>query len=74
MKLYFLYLCLLLVKKNQLFQILETLINETAMEYTIIVAATASDPFASLQFLAPYVGCTLGEYFRNMWKTCFNYL
>jgi len=49
------------------FQIFETLTNENAMEYTIIVAATASDP-ASLQFLAPYVGCTIGEYFRDCGK------
>ena len=35
-----------------------------AMEYTIVVAATASDP-APLQFLAPYAGCTMGEYFRD---------
>ena len=35
-----------------------------ALEYTIVVAATASDP-APLQFLAPYTGCTMGEYFRD---------
>jgi F-type H+-transporting ATPase subunit alpha len=35
-----------------------------AMEYTIVVSATASDP-APLQFLAPYSGCTMGEYFRD---------
>ncbi len=34
------------------------------MEYTIVVAATASEP-APLQFLAPYAGCTMGEYFRD---------
>ena len=34
------------------------------MEYTIVVAATASDP-APLQFLAPYTGCAMGEYFRD---------
>ena len=34
------------------------------MEYTTIVAATASDA-APLQFLAPYTGCTIGEYFRD---------
>ena len=34
------------------------------MDYTIVVAATASDP-APLQFLAPYIGCTMGEYFRD---------
>ena len=34
------------------------------MDYTTIVSATASDP-APLQFLAPYTGCTMGEYFRD---------
>jgi hypothetical protein len=34
------------------------------MEYTIVVAATASDP-APMQFLAPYTGCAMGEYFRD---------
>jgi F-type H+-transporting ATPase subunit alpha len=34
------------------------------MKYTTVVAATESDP-ATLQFLAPYSGCTLGEYFRD---------
>jgi len=35
-----------------------------ALEYSVIVAATASDP-APLQFLAPYSGCAMGEYFRD---------
>jgi flagellar biosynthesis/type III secretory pathway ATPase len=35
-----------------------------AMEYTVVVAATASDS-AAMQFLAPYAGCTMGEYFRD---------
>jgi F-type H+-transporting ATPase subunit alpha len=35
-----------------------------AMEYSIVVAATASDP-APLQFLAPYTGCAMGEFFRD---------
>ncbi len=38
-----------------------------AMDYTIIVAATASDP-APLQYIAPYTGCTIGEYFRDLGK------
>ncbi len=38
-----------------------------AMDYTIIVAATASDP-APMQYVAPYTGCTLGEYFRDQGK------
>jgi len=38
-----------------------------AMEYTIVVSATASDP-APLQFIAPYAGCSMGEYFRDAGK------
>ena len=45
-------------------QIVKTLEDAGAMEYTTIVSATASDP-APLQFLAPYTGCTMGEYFRD---------
>ncbi|MCL4170200.1 UNVERIFIED_CONTAM: hypothetical protein GTU68_039218, partial [Idotea baltica] len=44
--------------------IVKKLEEEGAMDYSIIVAATASDP-APLQFLAPYTGCTMGEYFRD---------
>ena len=43
---------------------MNTLTQAGAMEYTIVVAATASDP-APLQFLAPYSGCAMGEYFRD---------
>jgi F-type H+-transporting ATPase subunit alpha len=45
-------------------QILTTLEKENAMDYSVVVAATASDA-ASLQFLAPYSGCAIGEYFRD---------
>jgi len=45
-------------------QIQKTLEDAGAMEYTTIVSATASDS-APLQFLAPYTGCTMGEYFRD---------
>ena len=38
-----------------------------AMEHTIIVSATASEP-APLQYIAPYTGCTMGEYFRDNGK------
>ena len=51
-------------KRSTVAQIVKTLEEAGAMEYTIIVAATASDP-APLQFLAPYTGCTMGEYFRD---------
>jgi F-type H+-transporting ATPase subunit alpha len=43
---------------------MEKLIQHDAMDYTIIVASTASEP-APLQFIAPYTGCTMGEYFRD---------
>jgi len=51
-------------KRSNVAQIVKTLEDAGAMEYTIIVSATASDP-APLQFLAPYTGCTMGEYFRD---------
>jgi len=51
-------------KRSTVAQIFKTLEDAGAMEYTIIVSATASDP-APLQFLAPYTGCTMGEYFRD---------
>jgi len=51
-------------KRSTVAQILKTLEDAGALEYTTIVSATASDP-APLQFLAPYTGCTMGEYFRD---------
>ena len=51
-------------KRSTVAQIVKTLQDAGAMEYTTIVSATASDP-APLQFLAPYTGCTMGEYFRD---------
>jgi len=51
-------------KRSTVAQILKTLEDAGAMEYTTIVSATASDS-APLQFLAPYTGCTMGEYFRD---------
>jgi len=51
-------------KRSTVAQIVKTLEDSGAMDYTIVVAATASDP-APLQFLAPYIGCTMGEYFRD---------
>jgi len=52
-------------KQSTVFQIMETLTREQAMGYSCIVCATASDA-ASLQYLAPYVGCTIGEFFRDI--------
>ncbi len=51
-------------KRSTVAQLVKTLTDRGAMEYSIIVAATASDP-APLQFLAPYAGCAMGEYFRD---------
>jgi F-type H+-transporting ATPase subunit alpha len=47
-------------KRSTVAQIVKTLQDAGAMDYTTVVAATASDP-APLQFLAPYTGCTFGE-------------
>ena len=51
-------------KRSTVAQIAKTLEEAGALKYTTIVAATASDA-APLQFLAPYTGCTIGEYFRD---------
>ncbi|MBA3576793.1 MAG: F0F1 ATP synthase subunit alpha [Sphingomonas sp.] len=51
-------------KRSTVAQIVRALEENGAMEYTIVVAATASEP-APLQFLAPYTGCAMGEYFRD---------
>jgi F-type H+-transporting ATPase subunit alpha len=51
-------------KRSTVAQIVKTLADFGALEYTIVVAATASEP-APLQFLAPYAGCAMGEYFRD---------
>jgi F-type H+-transporting ATPase subunit alpha len=51
-------------KRSTVAQLVRTLEENGAMEYSIIVAATASEP-APLQYLAPYTGCTMGEFFRD---------
>jgi len=51
-------------KRSTVAQIVKTLEDQGAMEYSIVVASTASEP-APMQFLAPYAGCTMGEYFRD---------
>ena len=51
-------------KRSTVAQVVKTLTEHGAMDYTIVVSATASDP-APLQFIAPYAGCTIGEYFRD---------
>jgi F-type H+-transporting ATPase subunit alpha len=51
-------------KRSTVAQVVKTLEDYGAMEYSIIVAATASDP-APMQYIAPYSGCAMGEYFRD---------
>jgi F-type H+-transporting ATPase subunit alpha len=51
-------------KRSTVAQVVKTLENYGAMDYTIVVAATASDP-APMQYIAPYAGCAIGEYFRD---------
>jgi F-type H+-transporting ATPase subunit alpha len=51
-------------KRSTVAQIVKTLSDAGAMDYTIVVAATASEP-APLQYLAPFAGCTMGEWFRD---------
>jgi F-type H+-transporting ATPase subunit alpha len=51
-------------KRSTVAQFVKVLEDNGALEYSIIIAATASDP-APLQYLAPFTGCTMGEYFRD---------
>jgi F-type H+-transporting ATPase subunit alpha len=51
-------------KRSTVAQVVKTLETYGAMEYTVVVAATASDP-APMQYIAPYSGCAMGEFFRD---------
>src|SRR6185369_1022498 len=51
-------------KRSTVAQFVKVLEEQGALEYSIIIAATASDP-APMQYLAPFAGCTMGEYFRD---------
>jgi F-type H+-transporting ATPase subunit alpha len=51
-------------KRSTVAQVVKTLEERGALDYTIVVAATASEP-APLQYLAPFTGCTMGEWFRD---------
>jgi F-type H+-transporting ATPase subunit alpha len=54
-------------KRSTVAQVVKTLEEHGAMDYTIVVAATASDP-APMQYVAPYAGCAMGEFFRDAGK------
>ena len=54
-------------KKSTVAQVVDTLQRNGAMEYTTVIAACASDP-ATQQFIAPYSGCSIGEYYRDNGK------
>lgn len=56
--------CAIGQKSSKLAKIVKMLEDSGAMKYTIVVAASASDP-AAMQYLAPYTGCAIGEYFRD---------
>jgi F-type H+-transporting ATPase subunit alpha len=51
-------------KKSTVAQVIDALSRHGAMEYTCVVSACASDP-ATLQYIAPYTGCSIGEYYRD---------
>ncbi|MCZ6514203.1 MAG: F0F1 ATP synthase subunit alpha, partial [Nitrospinae bacterium] len=56
-------------KRSTVARVVKTLEEHDAMKYTTVVAATASDP-APMQFIAPYSGCAMGEYFRDNGQHC----
>src|SRR5579883_2449277 len=56
--------CAIGQKRSSVAQVVKTLEDYGAMEYTIVVSASASDP-APMQYIAPYAGCAMGEYFRD---------
>ena len=58
------YICAIGQKRSSVARIHKLLTDKDSMKYTVIVAATASDA-ASLQYIAPYAGCAMGEFFMN---------
>ncbi len=56
-------------KRSTVARVVKTLEEHDAMKYTVVVAATASDP-APMQYIAPYAGCAIGEYFRDNGQHC----
>ena len=60
-------------KKSTVAQVVENLRKHDALSYTCVVAACASDP-ATLQYVAAYAGCSIGEYFRDKESGCPDHL
>src|SRR5882672_6654421 len=56
--------CAIGQKRSSIAQVVKTLTDQGAMDYTIVVAASASEP-APMQYLAPYAACAIGDYFRD---------
>ena len=56
--------CAIGQKRSTIAQVIKTLTDNGAMEYTIVVAASASEP-ATMQYIAPFAACAMGEYFRD---------
>jgi F-type H+-transporting ATPase subunit alpha len=56
--------CAIGQKRSTIAQVIKTLTDAGAMDYTIVVASSAAEP-ASLQYIAPYAACAMGEYFRD---------
>ena len=56
--------CAIGQKRSTIAQVVKTLTDAGAMDYTIVVAASATEP-ATLQYIAPYAACAMGEYFRD---------
>src|SRR5436853_4895991 len=59
--------CAIGQKRSSIAQVVKTLTDQGAMDYTIVVAASASEP-APMQYIAPYAACAIGEYFRDTGK------
>src|SRR5207248_11559448 len=56
--------CAIGQKRSSIAQVVKLLTDYGAMDYTIVVAASASEP-ASMPYIAPYAACAIGEYFRD---------
>ena len=61
--------CAIGQKRSTVAQVIKTLTDEGAMDYTIVVVASATEP-ATMQFIAPFAACAIGEYFRDSEAAC----